>query len=917
MDRLAPRRAPRCGAREPHAAAPCARAVSHAGSRSDSTIDSTGRAAAITALFCSLWLAVPGRAAVVSAPHPTAVSTSTRELEASPWSMRLERSGAVTILFRGVPVVESTFCFWGANWGWVEVRSTIGASKDGETPFSGGVPALDLAWEGAFVHDKAKLELRLELTAGRDLRGIVGGGLEFTCRRQSAVFGGPTEDPELADERRGWSWVGRQGPPVQVQFDPPLAEQYFEGGGRDRIRCMFVGKALRKGKSKVTVRFQLPPGSTMERSLADRYGPGVDDTWLTDALRHDASPIDLSFLNAEDRPAGKRGRVRVQGDALVFGDGTPARLWGGNLAAYALFVPPEAIPAAAKRIAQLGYNLMRIHHHDSMNWVDPTVIDKAQSDSQHFHAEGLDRVCRWIKALADEGVYVWLDVHVGRVFKRGDEVPGFAEIERAQGESKGFCYLNERLRDLMAEFQDAYLRHVNPYTKRALADDPAVMGVLVTNENDLTHHFGHMMLPDKNNPHHHKLFREAAVAFAKATRLGGDAVTRTWEPGPAKVFLNDLEYRFGRFMVERVRALGMDVAIATTNFWGDSWMSSLPALTAGNVIDVHSYGEAEALSTDPRYATNFLAQIAAAHVHGMPLTITEWNVAYPAIDRFTAPPYLAAVACLQGWDAPMIYNYSQIGFDRPGHADTWSSYYDPALQGTMPAAAVMFRRGHVQPSKQRYCLQLDEKQLYDRALTPADSATLRTLIERSRVTVGLPDTPQLGWDRVPDIADDVVIVRQLDKDFVGASATEVVSDTGELRRDFRKGRQVIDTPRSQAVNGWLEGDALQTADATFAVQTPKAFVAFTSLDDQPLRTSKRILVTAVARADAPDGKTPFRSEPVVGKLTLATTHGSLQLVPLLGDGTRGRGKALTARGGKVTVELDKASGTHWFSLEAR
>lgn len=837
--------------------------------------------------------------------------------EASPWSMRIERNGTLTACFRGTPVVESTFCFWGPKWSWVEVQTSVGVSKNGETPTEGGVPALDLSWKGAFKLQGSRLELRLEITAGRDLRGIIGGGLEFSCRRQSAVFGGPTADPDLTAGRRGWSWAARQGAAMQVVFDPPLAEQYFEGEGKARIRCMFVGKAWRKGKTKLTISLALPAGSTLEPSLADRYGPGPDKTWLVDAMLHDASPVDLSFLNQDDRPAGKHGGVRVEGDRLAFADGTPARFWGGNLAAYALFVPAADIPAAAKRIAQLGYNLMRIHHHDSMNWVDPTVIDKSRSDSRKFDKVGLDRVDRWVKALKDEGVYVWLDVHVGRVFKRDDEVPGFAEVERANGESKGFCYVNERLRDLMAEFQDAYLGHVNPYTKVAYKDEPAVMGVLVTNENDVTHHFGHMMLPDKNNPQHAKLFKEAASAFAKASGLSSDGVTRTWEPGPAKVFLNDLEHRFARFMVERIQALGMRVPIASTNYWGDSWMCAVPALTAGTVIDVHTYGEAEALSTDPRYAANFLCQIAAAHVYGKPLTITEWNVAYPAIDRFTAPAYMASVACLQGWDAPMIYNYSQIGFDHPQHADVWSTYYDPALQGAMPAAAVMYRRAHVQPAKKRYCLQLDEKQLYDQPLTPAQSATLRTLLEQSQVTIGLPDVKALAWDGVPDVAKDVDILRQVDRDFIGTKATEVVADTGELRRDFRRGLQIIDTARTQAVNGWLGGDPISTGDAIFELSTAKAFVALTSLDDLPLNASKRILVTAVARAEAAGDKTPFHSEPVVGKVTLSTAHGSMALVPLLGNGSRGRSKALSRRDGKVTLTLAATSGTHWFSLEAR
>lgn len=833
------------------------------------------------------------------------------------FSLRIEQDATFTVSCRGTPVVESTWCGWGPNWGWVEIETGATRGKDGAMDLTGAVRALGLVWRGTAKARGTRLDVQLQLTAERDLDDLVGVGIEFAFRRQSRALGGEWPEPDLRGDRSGWSWAAKDRPGIEVAFRPPLAEQYPEGGG-SRVRCFFVGKKLARGKHERAFTITLPKGSTFEPSPAERYGPGPDASWFEGALSPLDAPVDLSFLNADDRPAGRRGRIRVEGDKLVFGDGTEARLWGGNLAAYALFVDPAQIPAAAKRIARLGYNLMRIHHHDSANWVEPTVIDKNRDDSQRLDPEAVDRIDRWVTALADEGVYVWLDLHVGRVFKEGDRIEGFAEIARTNGEAKGFCYVNERVRDLMAAFQDAWLAHVNPYRKLAYKDDPAIAGVLLTNENDLTHHFGHLMLPDKNNPHHHALFAAAARDFGKRHGTPADPLLRTWEPGPSKVFLNDLEHRFGSFLAGRVRALGMDVPIATTSYWGDSWLCALPALTAGSVIDAHSYGAPEALSVDPRYAANWLSWIGAAHVHGRPLTITEWNVPYPAVDRFTAPAYLASVACLQGWDAPMIYNYSQIGFAPPDHADTWSTFYDPALQGAMPAAAVLFRRGHVRPATKAYCLQLDVDQLYGKAITPEHAATVRTLLERSRVTIGLPDHPQLDWDGPTKLGDGVIAVRDPDRDFLGDDATEVVSDTGELRRDWRRGLQVIDTPCSQAVNGFAGGTTVTTRNATFALQTGKAFVAFTSLDDQPLAKSRRILLTAVARAEAsPGNRTPYRSEPVRGALTLATEHAALALVPLRGDGTRGPGKSLARAGGKVTIELGPAVKTHWFLLEAK
>ena len=79
-------------------------------------------------------------------------------------------------------------------------------------------------------------------------------------------------------------------------------------------------------------------------------------------LTANISPVDLSFLNAAEKPAGKHGTLGVAGDQLVFADGTPARFWGANLTAYALFNTGLSDTVnQAKRLSKLGFNLVRIH----------------------------------------------------------------------------------------------------------------------------------------------------------------------------------------------------------------------------------------------------------------------------------------------------------------------------------------------------------------------------------------------------------------------------------------------------------------------------------------------------------------------------------------------------------------------------
>ena len=658
--------------------------------------------------------------------------------------------------------------------------------------------------------------------------------------------------------------------------------------------------------------------------------------WFRQALAWDSSPVDLSYLNASDRPAGRHGKVKASGDALAFEDGTPARFWGANLAGPALFqTPRENIPRQARRMAALGYNLARIVQHEA-NWVNPNIFGSRYQDTRHLNPGTLDLLDYWIKCLKDEGIYVWLDMHYLRPVMPGDGVTlGRDEIARGKNSFWGFNYVNPQLQALMKEFQRQYLGHVNRYTRVAYKDEPAVVGVLITNENDLTTHHGLRFLPDKHNPVHLKLFQKKMNAFVEATGMPANLLWRTWEPGPSKYWLCDLEHQFNQMMIDELRALGVRVPIATTNQWGPCVLSSLPPLTDGDVIDVHCYGEEAALSANPRDVKTFPSLAATAQVYGKPLVITEWNVPYPARDRFTAPLYMASIASLQGWDAPMIYNYSQQGLRQPGdreaalRIDTWSTSIDPAITGVMPAAAVAFRRGHISPARKTYCLKLSPEQLLGTMIKPETAATIRTLAEQSKLYIGMPAIKELPWLKPSEPASDVTIVTDPNQDFIPAGATSVRSDTGEIVRSWKEGIQVIDTPRTQALSGGIGGKSIKLKDATFDFKTAKAVVALTSIDDEPLSRSRFILITAIGQArpspatdmgrlvpNRPPNHLPFLTEPVIGTITLRTQTSGLELLSLGPNGKVVSRFSPTGDRDGLSIPLPAGRGTHWYVLKA-
>jgi hypothetical protein len=523
----------------------------------------------------------------------------------------------------------------------------------------------------------------------------------------------------------------------------------------------------------------------------------------------------------------------------------------------------------------------------------------------------------WIKCLKDEGIYIWLDLHAQRNFKRGDNIQGFDEISkgRPQADLKGYNYMNASIQQAMERFNEAYLDHLNAYTRMRYKEDPAVIASLLTNENDLTHHFGNILLPDKKVPWHNSLYMAQADAFAAKFQLPKDKVWRSWEHGPSKLFLNDLEHRFDLQQIHQLRALGLKVPIVTTNYWGDDPLSSLPALTAGDMIDVHSYGGSGELEKNPIYGPTFVHWMAAAHVIDRPLSVSEWNVSpFPTPDRHALPLYVASSADIQGWDALMQYAYSQQALSDSGVPSNWHAFNDPALLATLPAAALLYRRHDVEEAQTVYVFAPSRDQLFNQAISPATSVALRTASERGRLMIALPEVDELPWLEKSRIPAGAKLINDPNLLLIDSSAQEAVSDTGQLRRNWEQGTYTIDTPRTQAAMGWIGGKLVSLADVDIAVATRNATVAVQSLDGEPISEARAIMISLGARSVPKlPSRLPFYSEPVIGQLTIHASPG-LKLYKSIGVTRRERELPSSYENGRYQITLDQGLDTYWLVL---
>jgi hypothetical protein len=194
---------------------------------------------------------------------------------------------------------------------------------------------------------------------------------------------------------------------------------------------------------------------------------------------------DVSWMNVV--PAGANGFISTSGEHFVDGKGNLVRFWGVNLNFNGVFPPKEQAPKIAARLAKFGFNAARIHHYEGYPapngiWKSFGIGSSRVKMPREFDAEQLDRFDFFMAELMKRGIYLDLNLHVGRKTQTEEGIPRAAALP---DKDKGVNYYDEKLIVAGEEFARQILTHVNPYTKRAYADDPGVGAIEITNENSL------------------------------------------------------------------------------------------------------------------------------------------------------------------------------------------------------------------------------------------------------------------------------------------------------------------------------------------------------------------------------------------------------------------------------------------------
>ncbi len=247
---------------------------------------------------------------------------------------------------------------------------------------------------------------------------------------------------------------------------------------------------------------------------------------------------------------------------------------------------------------------------------------------------------------------------------------------------------------------------------------------------------------------------------------------------------------------------------------------------ATNQPMVRSLGQGDALST-----------LALERNSSQPTSVSEYNICFPNEFRAETVPGYASFAAFQDWDAIFLFPHDDYGASgaRSGQNDRMlfplETSVDPAIWGFLPSAALMFRDELMPAAPGVRTLGLPAQFPAARvaagwnvakAWRDAGEPPLAPFAHRVQLGIGLDDAR-------PD-----------DTTLPGVLQVETA--------DPQTARYVADAPAAKVVFGFVGGETVSLAGATFAFgNLTHRFGSLTlvTMDGQPLARSSRILLTMV------------------------------------------------------------------------
>lgn len=244
----------------------------------------------------------------------------------------------------------------------------------------------------------------------------------------------------------------------------------------------------------------------------------ADDGWFPYAMPWNDNPANFTNLSGwNEKPAGKHGFVTVR-DGHLFAGEARLRMIGVNIVFGSCFPSHDDADGVAARLARFGVNIVRFHHMDS----NPAPRGILQRDMRTLDAGQLEKLDYFVAALKREGIYSDLNLHVGRKY------PGFADWgEQTPKYWKGVDNFFAPMIAMQKDYARDLLNHVNVYTGKRYAEEPAVALIEINNENGLLREWRVGDLNEMSDPYRGAL-QQQWITWLRAHYADSAALAKAW-----------------------------------------------------------------------------------------------------------------------------------------------------------------------------------------------------------------------------------------------------------------------------------------------------------------------------------------------------------------------------------------------------
>lgn len=640
----------------------------------------------------------------------------------------------------------------------------------------------------------------------------------------------------------------------------------------------------------------------------------------TTAIRA-GSVLDFSKMPWFDAPAGKHGRVVVRDGHFEFArlPGVRQRFYGVNLVFGGNYMNGEEAEELADRLARMGYNAVRIHHHEQA-LCDP-------KDGTTIRPEPMALLDRLLTACIRRGIYVTTDLYVSRNVpwrSCGIDRDGTIPMQTF----KDLVLFNEGVCSNYLAFARQFLGHVNSATGRRWADEPA---------------FALLALVNEGNPGNggYGVFRN--LPEVKAV-YEGVIPENAWEWSRENqafcAFLADAESAFVKRMKLFVREeLKSEVLLTDLSCWKNPVQFQLPRQLF-DYVDDHFYVDHPVfLEQDWRLPSKLanVNPVRDVRKRGLepvfqhrdlrkPFTLTEFNYSAPGRFRGVGGLMLGAQAALQDYDGAwrFAWSHDHDGALSPRPMTYFDVAKDPLQRATERAVMTLFMRRDMTPLGRTCALTLDEAKLRDASVArphPEVQCAWFGWYYRLGTVLGAADSDWLSVG-YPDYG-------TLGDDFFREKVKGLAAGDGQVVLDADNGVFGVVTPNTCGFFAERGGFAAGALAAEIG-DVPTAVWA-SSLDGRPVAESAHLLLTHVT--DVQDtgvvygddsrtvlrkwGTLPHLMRRGVARIRLRTA--ARHVYALAADGSRRGEIAAERRDGELVfvadIARDPSSATCLYELE--